>query len=151
MSVSGDRIRKCRLLSQLTQEDVANRLGIGKQAVYKYEIGTVTNIPLDNLEKMAEMFHTTPAYLAGWTDQSELPYSQEEIRFVNDILSLNDEGKRELLNYASFLKRLSEKELFLLEGYNSLSAHGQDLLLERVKELQFLYGKKPEDSSAESV
>lgn len=70
MSLSGDRIRECRILNHLTQDDVARYLGIGKQAVYKYESGAVTNIPLENLEKMATLFNSTPEYLAGWTDDT---------------------------------------------------------------------------------
>lgn len=68
MSTSGERIRELRLKNRLTLDDVAKHLGIGRQAVYKYEQGTVTNIPLENLEKMAELFGTTPGYLAGWKD-----------------------------------------------------------------------------------
>lgn len=60
-----------RLRNQLTLEDVAKHLNVGKQAIYKYEQGTVTNIPLENLEKMADLFGTTPEYLAGWA--SEFP------------------------------------------------------------------------------
>ena len=85
MRSSGQRIKACRQLNDMTQEDVAKHLGIGKQAVYKYEIGAVTNIPLDSVEKMAELFHTTPSYLAGWTDDNTPPvnYSETEKRLVS--------------------------------------------------------------------
>jgi len=69
MSSTGERIRELRQLNHLTLDDVARHLGIGRQAVYKYEQGTVTNIPLENLEKMAQLFGTTPGYLAGWSDE----------------------------------------------------------------------------------
>lgn len=68
MSTSGERIRALRLQHRLTLDDVAKYLGVGRQAIYKYEQGTVTNIPLENLEKMATLFGTTPGYLAGWSD-----------------------------------------------------------------------------------
>ena len=71
INITGDRIRELRLRNHLTLDDVARHLGVGKQAIYKYEQGTVTNIPLDNLEKMADLFGTTPEYLAGWS--SEFP------------------------------------------------------------------------------
>ena len=73
MSLSGDRIRNCRTLHHLTLDDVARHLGIGRQAVYKYEQGTVTNIPLVNIEKMAILFETTPCYLAGWDSNNSAP------------------------------------------------------------------------------
>ena len=69
MSLAGERIKECRTINHLTQDDVAQYLGIGKQAIYKYEIGAVTNIPLENIVKMATLFRTTPSYLAGWSDE----------------------------------------------------------------------------------
>ena len=121
MSIAGDRIKECRIINRLTQEEVAAHLGLGKQAVWKYESGNVTNIPLENLESMAVLFRTTPAYLAGWSD----------------------EGKPE--------PPLDENELNLIHSYRSLTPRGQSLLLERAEELELLYGKKPEDSAAQSV
>jgi transcriptional regulator with XRE-family HTH domain len=69
MSTTGERIRELRLRNNLTLDDVARYLGVGRQAIYKYEQGTVTNIPLENLEKMATLFGTTPGYLAGWSEK----------------------------------------------------------------------------------
>ena len=70
MSITGDRIRELRLRQKLTLDDVARYLGVGRQAIYKYEHGTVTNIPLENIEKMAVLFNTTPGYLSGWSETS---------------------------------------------------------------------------------
>ena len=70
MSLTGDRIREMRLQHNMTLDDVAKYLGINRQAVYKYEQGIVTNIPLDKLEKMATLFGTTPGYLAGWSTET---------------------------------------------------------------------------------
>ena len=88
------RIKECRKENHLTQEDVAKHLGIGKQAVYKYEIGAVTNIPLENIEKMALLFNVCPEYLCGWTDE-KLPYDPERERrnkdwdsYVTDIINI---------------------------------------------------------------
>ena len=71
MSLSGDRIRELRIQHDMTLDDVAKYLGINRQAVYKYEQGIVTNIPLDKIEKMAALFGTTPDYIAGWTDDTK--------------------------------------------------------------------------------
>ena len=77
MSMTGDRIRQMRLQHNMTLDDVAKYLGINRQAVYKYEQGIVTNIPLDKLEKMATLFGTTPGYLAGWSTEVPLKLSDE--------------------------------------------------------------------------
>ena len=99
MSVVGQRIKACRKDENLTQEDVAKKLGIGKQAVYKYETGAVTNIPLDNLEAMASMFGVSPCYLAGWSD-SKLPdnerdLSKTETRLVTLYRGADDRAQRD--------------------------------------------------------
>ena len=64
----GKRIKEERLKRKLSQEDVAKAISSTKQAVYKYESGIVTNIPTDKLEKIAQLFEVTPAYLMGWED-----------------------------------------------------------------------------------
>ena len=75
MSLSGDRIRELRIRHDMTLDDVAKYLGINRQAVYKYEQGIVTNIPLDKIEKMAVLFDTTPDYIAGGSDEEKPLYS----------------------------------------------------------------------------
>ena len=78
MSTPGERIHQMRIRRKLTLDDVAKRLNVNRQAVYKYEHGIVTNIPLDNLEIMADLFGTTPEYLAGWTDDHPSDFSFSE-------------------------------------------------------------------------
>ena len=60
----GERIREARTAKGLTQEQLAEQ--VTKQAVYKYETGIVTNIPLDKLESIAACLGVAPGYLAGW-------------------------------------------------------------------------------------
>lgn len=86
MSTTGERIKELRIKNGLTLEDVAKYVGIGRQAVHKYETGTVTNIPLDNLEKMAVLFGTTPAYLACWDDDSDTSEDDKALEELMDIL-----------------------------------------------------------------
>jgi transcriptional regulator with XRE-family HTH domain len=62
----GERIREARTTKGLTQEQLAEQVHVTKQAVYKYETGIVTNIPLDKLESIAACLGVAPGYLAGW-------------------------------------------------------------------------------------
>lgn len=62
----GERIREARTAKGLTQEQLAEQVHVTKQAVYKYETGIVTNIPLDKLESIAVCLGVAPGYLAGW-------------------------------------------------------------------------------------
>lgn len=104
MSIAGDRIKACRIACRLTQEDVAKHLGIGKQAVYKYEAGTVTNIPLENIEQMASLFGVLPEYLSGWSSDKEPTsalekdlLSLDEIHLVNAYRGADDRAREDAL------------------------------------------------------
>ena len=64
----GNRIRKKRLECALNQTDLALRVGISKQTLYKYENDIITNIPSDVIEKMAAILNCSPAYIMGWEE-----------------------------------------------------------------------------------
>ena len=70
----GERIYYLRKSKKMTQEDVAKRLNVAVQTIYKYEKGIVTNIPLDKLEQLAKVLDTTTTYITGWGDtDSKVP------------------------------------------------------------------------------
>lgn len=64
----GKNIKNRRKELDLTQEDIAKRIGVSKQTVQKYESGVIANIPSDKIEMVAEILKTTPAKLMGWED-----------------------------------------------------------------------------------
>ena len=49
----GDRIRQVRQEQDVTQQELADYIGVSKQAVYKYENNIVTNIPTDKVDAIA--------------------------------------------------------------------------------------------------
>lgn len=67
----GEIIRRERIKNGLSQEDLAKSIGSTKQAIYKYESGIVSNIPMDKVETIANRLGVTPAYLTGWGDSAE--------------------------------------------------------------------------------
>lgn len=66
----GDKIKSARLGARMTLEDVAQKVGVTRQTVQKYESGIVSNIPSDRIELLAKALGVTPAYLMGWEDAS---------------------------------------------------------------------------------
>ena len=61
-----DRIKECRILLGLTQDELGQRLGLQKSAIAKYENGRVENIKRSIIQKMADVLQCSPAYLMGW-------------------------------------------------------------------------------------
>lgn len=64
----GDRIKNRRIEQGITQQELADKVGITKQAVYKYENGIVTNVPTNRVNAIAKILHCSPSYLMGWDD-----------------------------------------------------------------------------------
>lgn len=64
----GDKIKYLRIKKNLSQEEVAKAISTTKQSIYKYETGIVTNIPIDKISILADLFGVSPAYLMGWED-----------------------------------------------------------------------------------
>ncbi|WP_304508581.1 helix-turn-helix domain-containing protein [Anaerotignum sp.] len=66
----GQRIRACRKKRGLTVDELAERLEKNRATVYRYENGTIENLPITILEPIAKALDTSPAYLMGWTENS---------------------------------------------------------------------------------
>ncbi|MDO5433356.1 LexA family transcriptional regulator [Eubacterium sp.] len=62
------RIKEERLKAGLTQEELANKLGLKKSAIAKYENGRVTNLKKSTIEQLSKIFNCRPAYLMGYDD-----------------------------------------------------------------------------------
>lgn len=115
-----DRLKQLRIDRDITQAELANLLGISPQAVYKYENGIVTNIPLDKIQVLADFFFVSPAYLAGWDDDpspksetaeltaSLADLSDGELKRISDFMEvagdLTDEQFDKVMAFVRFVK-----------------------------------------------
>lgn len=75
----GEKLRFLRIEKNLTQKQVADRIGLAISAVSSYESGS--RYPTyDTLIKLARMFHVSTDYLLGITDKRNI-----------DVTGLDDE------------------------------------------------------------
>lgn len=79
----GDRLKELREERNLSQTEVANKIGITKQNLYKYENGIIENIPIDKIEALANYFDVSPSLIMGWDD------SLDGIPGINPIHKVN--------------------------------------------------------------
>lgn len=107
----GDRIKEKRIEKGLTMEQLADKLGVGKSAVNKWEKGHVENIKRSTIEQLAQILGCTPAYLFGWketetgTDHSS-PFTVEEMQILEIFRSLPPFKQKEMLSYGKFMKEM---------------------------------------------
>ena len=63
------KIKQLRLENNMTLEQVAQIVGVGKSTVRKWENGIIANMRRDKIAVLAKALHTTPAFLMGWEDE----------------------------------------------------------------------------------
>ena len=120
MTNPGTRIKELRTLTGLSQEELGRRVGVQRAAINKYEKGSVTNIPLATIEKMAMVFDVSPAYIVGGDDSQMNPlaievkvlqgvskfYGKDSVELLECYMELSKEGKKRLLMYACDMTKL---------------------------------------------
>lgn len=74
----GQRIKDRRERLGLGQTELADRVGISKQTLYKYENGIITNIPSDKIEAISKVLNSSPGYLMGWSDNIDYVVMPED-------------------------------------------------------------------------
>ena len=65
------KIRELRKAKNMTLEDVADIVGVGKSTVRKWETGMIKNMRRDKIAALAKALGTTPGALMGWIDEEE--------------------------------------------------------------------------------
>ncbi len=62
------RIKDLRQKSGMTQVELAQKIKVSKQTMFKYENGIITNIPSDKIQALSEIFNVSPSFLMGWKE-----------------------------------------------------------------------------------
>lgn len=74
-----DRIRMRREELDLSQDELAQKLGYkSRSSINKIEKG-INDIPQSKIKAFAIALETTPEYLMGWTDQKEISAPDQEL------------------------------------------------------------------------
>lgn len=86
----GEKLRQLRLENNLTQAQVASRLGVAISAVSAYESDT-RNPSYESLIKLAYLYHVSTDYLLGINNSSALNISDlspEEKTIIRELVTL---------------------------------------------------------------
>lgn len=121
----GERIRERRIALELSQDELAKRMGYkSRAAICKVETGE-DNLAADRITKFAKALSTTEAYLMGWEtetslanalastspdEMAEIMFSAETKTLIHMFRALSAEKKQALLDMAEFLYK-KEKDI----------------------------------------
>lgn len=135
----GDRMKQRRKELRLSAEDVADKIGVNRSTVFRYEKGEIEKLPIEILEPLSEVLRTTPQFLMGWDEQPDIipiynqleharqekvyNYAEQELKEQNKVIDINKYSKDD-----------TEDDIVeeTMEGY--LSAGTGEFLAEDIKE-----------------
>ena len=110
-----NQIKNLRIISGLSQSELASKLNTTKQTIYKYENGIITNIPFDKIEKMADIFDVSPSTITGWIE-SPCPICGLQFTQTIEDYKIHEEIHKKCLKaiekfgfFWTYLKRENEK------------------------------------------
>ena len=104
MKELGGRLKKAREYLGLTQEDVANLMGISRIIITNIEAGT-RKVSAEELSKFAKIY--------GWTMEELLEGERVESvpMFARAFSELSEEDQEEIINLMKFKKMYKDKKI----------------------------------------
>ena len=120
----GTRIKHLRLLNNMSQEELGKRVGVQRAAINKYEKGSVINIPIATIEKIAQIFDVSPTYIVGWDEIGGNTLSAE-VKVLQGV------------------KRFYGGDVVeVIEIYTQLNSTGKKRVLQHLEDMRLLYGEE---------
>ena len=109
----GEQIKFYRALKGYSQTELAERIGVSKQTLYKYENNIITNIPSDKIELISSVLEVAPDIIMGWSKEEVSRIPEQVLPFIDPISKLNELGRQKLRedldDMLSLAKYTSEK------------------------------------------
>lgn len=82
-----NKLKQLRTENNLSLKNVADFLNITSSTILKYENANITNIPIDNIIKLAKIYKVTPSYILGFEnyDKNDFHLSEEEKELILNL------------------------------------------------------------------
>ena len=99
-----NKLKILRIENNLSLKKVADFLNITSSTILKYENADITNITIDNINKLAEIYKVNPSYILGLDDYDEnkIHLSKEEKELILNL-------RKEKENNEKLFKDLCER------------------------------------------
>lgn len=146
------KIKKRRTDLNMSYQELANKTGLSKSTLQRYETGAIKNMPIDKLEILASALNVSPAYLMGWENvdiQNELNKTKNNIsikerKLLNSFNNLNETGKDEAIKRVSeltlipsYIKEQPASDIKTIAAHNDhLTEHGEmDKIMQDIEDM----------------
>lgn len=107
----GQRIKAKRIDMGLSAEALADACKVSRSTIFRYENGDIEKLPAEKLEPIANILHTSVAYLMGWEDSDDYNLidhlADSEIKMLYIYRSI-PESKQSL--FLDFLQEFADRQ-----------------------------------------
>ncbi|NBA61020.1 MULTISPECIES: helix-turn-helix domain-containing protein [Enterococcus] len=100
-NIIGQKISELRHKQQMTQEELAIKVGVSKQTISNWETGLKTP-RMGAIQKIAELFHVTKGYIIEGEEENSR-------RLISIFEKLDSERQKSVISFAG--KKLEEQQL----------------------------------------
>lgn len=100
----GSKLRKAREYLELTQEEVADIIGLGRDAIIRIEKGT-RKVSTEELARFSKLYMLSTDELLN--NDKNIDYSVQA--FARGFEKLSDKDKNEIINLIKFKNEIKEK------------------------------------------
>ncbi|MGL9893378.1 helix-turn-helix domain-containing protein [Enterococcus mundtii] len=100
-NIIGQKISELRHKQQMTQEELAIKVGVSKQTISNWETGLKTP-RMGAIQKIAELFHVTKGYIIEGEEENSR-------RLLSIFEKLDSERQKSVISFAG--KKLEEQQL----------------------------------------
>ena len=128
----GERIKLRRKELKMSADELAERVGISRSTIFRYEKGDIEKVGPEVLKKIADTLNVSPADLLGWEDgeqEVKIPTSPLIKKITEKAVKLSTPRKQKVLNFTEEQLREQsnkvislEEHLFEYKVYEKLSA-----------------------------
>lgn len=114
---TAERIKQRRKELGLRAEDVAEKIGVSRSTVFRYESGEIEKLPYTNLVPIAKALNTTVEYLMfGCAENEKTPIpetgnglSDDDSEIISLLANLPEEKKHQAMVFLRFLASNEDK------------------------------------------
>ena len=108
-----DRLKQMRQSAGLTQSELAEKLGVSRSTIFRYEKGDIDKVPAEYMNVLSKALRTTPAYLMGWennleTDTDFIPKLMSNSNIVEHVkllIELSESDQKSVFDMIEFLHK----------------------------------------------
>lgn len=94
----GERIKQRRKSMKMSADQLAERVGVSRSTIFRYEKGDIEKVGPDVLKGIAKALNTTPSFLMGWDDIQES--KSKDLEIISIYNELQTPRQKKVLTYA---------------------------------------------------